>query len=1050
MTSFDMDADEANGLQENDSSLKAASVSAAPELLAPAGTLLSLLAGIQNGADAIYAGASRFSARAYAGNFSGCELAAGIDYAHAFNKKVYVTLNTLYRDDEMDDVLSLFDELYCHGIDSIIVQDLGLLSRLSEIYPDFTFHASTQMTVHNSYHARFLKRMGVSRIVPARENTIPELEAIMETGVEVETFIHGALCICYSGQCLFSSLVGSRSGNRGKCAQPCRKRYTLLVDGKTVATDGQYLISPKDLNASENIESLIDAGVHSFKIEGRMKKPEYVAGVVSVYRQIIDRVLEKRKNGKLEKTERVKKEGTGIVEKENTKIAEKSAGTSRIKPTATERETLKKLFNRDFTEGYFIRNPQGELMSRKLPYNKGILIGKIVQTDRRNAKINVLLSSELSAHDGISIGDIGKTMNSTEDPRQGFAIKKMYVGRSICSKAGAGETVEIPLPTPADSNRSEKRETFPSVSDSVYKTFDFELQRSLTKTFIPAGKNDEESALFAEQVANDVYDSSRVQLKNSNAINTPNDTQNSSLISSSDSSDISSGPSSSLSSSSLSSPPSSYSPSYLSAYLSSAVFPLAEAVEKLSSTESLSLPISFKCRLQPGNPIQITVFDENGLSVVVESEYVIEAAQKNPFSEAQARDLLFKLGSTIWQTKSAEVSVSGDCFIPVGEFKTVRNKALQALLTERILRRRRASPLNLNKKDEIEKSEKTEMKNEDGFNENSVENYALPDPIISVCVYSENELFAALEAGADRIYAGGDIFKDPLTRKEYGLSAEKLTAAMSKMEAADKEKIYFRTPFITKEEDFESIKACLRLLKENNISGILASNIGVYEFIQSESEFSPAFRIAADTAFNIFNSDAALLFFEQNADSVLLSPELSISEIDSLIHRAVSKSEKYPAFECAVHGRQRLMVTEHPLLQSLLAGSNLDSTRKTAAVHNAEQNADIIGMQSNDSIELSKYILKDAKNYQFPVLTDMKGRNCIYNSKELNAFDLLPKLRQAGVSIFRIDGLGHTSDEIFDLISHYRKGLNSDRTESDGLSADGSEYTKGNYLRGAE
>ena len=259
--------------------------SVSPELLAPAGTIVSLLTAVSNGAEAVYMGASRFGARAYAGNFSDYELAAGIDYAHAFGKKVYVTLNTLYKDEELPFVLELFDALYRHGVDSIIVQDLGLLYRINEKYPDFAVHASTQMTVHNSYHASFLQKRGVSRVVPARENSIPELIEIKKTGMDVEIFIHGALCICYSGQCFFSSFVGSRSGNRGKCAQPCRKRYKLLRNGQTLKTDGQYLLSPRDLNASTNIEKLIAAGMDSFKIEGRMKKPEYVAGVVSVYAQ---------------------------------------------------------------------------------------------------------------------------------------------------------------------------------------------------------------------------------------------------------------------------------------------------------------------------------------------------------------------------------------------------------------------------------------------------------------------------------------------------------------------------------------------------------------------------------------------------------------------------------------------------------------------------------------------------------------------------------------------------------------------------------------------
>ncbi|MDV0445097.1 hypothetical protein MmiAt1_06540 [Methanimicrococcus sp. At1] len=968
-----------------------------PELLAPAGTFLSLIAAVQNGADAVYMGASRFSARAYAGNFSDSELAAGIDYAHAFGKKVYVTLNTLYKDDELDDVMLLLDELYCRGVDSVIVQDLGLLFRAASRYPDFAVHASTQMTVHNSYHASFLQKHGVSRVVPARENSIPELAEIKKTGVEVETFVHGALCICYSGQCLFSSLVGSRSGNRGKCAQPCRKRYTLLVRGKPVFVDGQYLLSPKDLNASETLKNLIQAGVDSFKIEGRMKKPEYVAGVVSVYRNLIDRIISEQNSGTL--------------------------------PTPAEEEKLLKLFNRGFTGGYFFKNPKNDLMSRKLPYNKGIPVGKITQTDRRNSNISVLLESELSAHDGISIGDIGKNMNSTEDPRIGFTVKKMYVGRKICSKAGPGDTVEIPMPP------AEYGSKFPAAGDSVYKTFDFELQKDLLKTFPAAATDEERTALIEETVLSAYGGSSSCNLS----------AADSSAVSPADDSSVVS-PADSLS--------------------------VPEMIEKLSPSESIQIPVSFDCKLTVGMPILITASDSEGLSVSVSSDYIIEPAQKNPFSKEQASDLLFKLGGTIWQTQSADVSVSGDCFVPVGEFKNARNKVLQALLNERIVRRQRQLPGNLNSNDSNKASGILQTDSESDF----------PAPEISVCVYSKEGLFAALNAGADRIYAGGDLFKDPVSGVEFGLTAEDLRGLQNELSASDLDNIFFKTPSVTKENDFVSLKQNLEILKETGISGILASNVGVYEFIQSDSDFADYFKIAIDLSFNIFNSNAADFFFGQGVSSVIVSPELSISEIDKLIQSSASAADSFPVFECCVHGRQRLMITEHPLLQSLLAGKSFSSPQASAFESESETASDFktnFGSNS-ESVSLSDYMLKDSKNYQFPVLTDAAGRNHLFNSKELNAFDLLSKIRKAGISCFRIDGIGHTSEEIFSLVKSYKtelsridhtaektdgkmietaettktaktENLSENRSEDVILySQDGSEYTKGNFLRSTD
>ena len=266
------------------------------ELLAPAGSLESLKAAVNAGADAVYIGGTRFGARAYADNLTEENMKWAIDYAHLHGVSLYMTINTLLKEQELEE--ELYDYVrpyYEHGLDAVIVQDFGVLKALSEWFPDLPLHVSTQMTVTGAEGFEFLKDFpNVTRIVTSRELSMEELQNIRNTtDFEIESFIHGALCYCYSGQCLFSSVIGGRSGNRGRCAQPCRLPYDTLEKGKRISTDQEkYILSPKDMNTLELLPQLLDMGIDSLKIEGRMKRPEYTAGVVSIYRKYIDRYME--------------------------------------------------------------------------------------------------------------------------------------------------------------------------------------------------------------------------------------------------------------------------------------------------------------------------------------------------------------------------------------------------------------------------------------------------------------------------------------------------------------------------------------------------------------------------------------------------------------------------------------------------------------------------------------------------------------------------------------------------------------------------------------
>ena len=284
------------------------------EILAPAGSFDSMKAAVAAGADAVYMGGSRFGARAYAENPDEMGMLEAINYVHLHGRQLYMTVNTLVKEDEMDDLYDYLLPYYQAGLDAVIVQDMGVFSYIREHFPDLPVHASTQMTITGPEGAALMTRMGATRIVTARELSLEEIRRIyQETGVEIESFVHGALCYCYSGQCLFSSLIGGRSGNRGRCAQTCRLPFDVLrrldennpnenrnkkkENGVLNPGDSKYVLSLKDLCTLDILPDILEAGVYSLKIEGRMKSPRYTAGVVRLYRKYVDLYLKNGRKG---------------------------------------------------------------------------------------------------------------------------------------------------------------------------------------------------------------------------------------------------------------------------------------------------------------------------------------------------------------------------------------------------------------------------------------------------------------------------------------------------------------------------------------------------------------------------------------------------------------------------------------------------------------------------------------------------------------------------------------------------------------------------------
>src|SRR5258705_8457729 len=340
-----------------------------PELLAPAGSLDAVRAALGNGADAIYLGVDKFNARDEGAQLTLDDLEQSCRLAHAYGARIYLTFNILFKPAELHDALRHLGACIDRGIDAAIVQDLGAVRLIGRIYPGLEIHGSTQMTVHDERGARVLRDLGCDRVVLARENTLDDIRTIRRAVPELvlESFVHGALCIAYSGQCYMSGMISERSANRGSCAQSCRKDYVLAdaATGGGAELDRGYLLSARDLGAWEHLAALADAGIHTSKVEGRKKKPEYVATVTHGYREFLDRL---------------------------------AAGDSRP-PTPAEVQPLVQIFSRGFTGGMYGGRAGRDYVTRTQPDNRGAVLGEVI--GREKDELIVSVSQPIARGDGL-------------------------------------------------------------------------------------------------------------------------------------------------------------------------------------------------------------------------------------------------------------------------------------------------------------------------------------------------------------------------------------------------------------------------------------------------------------------------------------------------------------------------------------------------------------------------------------------------------------------------------------------------------------------------
>lgn len=383
------------------------------ELLSPAGDIEKLKIAVQNGADAIYMAGKKFGARAFSKNFEDDEILEAIKYCHLYGVKLYITINTIVYEDEVEEFIDYVEFLYKNNVDAVIIQDLGMADLIHKKFPDLTLHASTQMNIHDISGLKLLKEMGFKRVVLAREVDLETIKQMKkEVDIELEVFIHGALCISCSGNCYYSYFEMNRSGNRGMCAQLCRQPYKLYKEDNEIKLEDKYLLSPKDLCTVKKLDELIDAGIDSFKIEGRMKSKEYVGLVTRVYRNKID----------------------------YNKVSDKDINN------------IKKVFNRGFTLGNLYNQKGHEFINGYKPNHMGVPVGEVIGSSK--GKVKIKLSDDINQEDAIRF---------VLDNEIGFYLNRIYKNNLLVNGAKQGEIIEVDC-----------KEKIP-INTKVYKTIDTKL-----------------------------------------------------------------------------------------------------------------------------------------------------------------------------------------------------------------------------------------------------------------------------------------------------------------------------------------------------------------------------------------------------------------------------------------------------------------------------------------------------------------------------------------------------------------------------------------------
>ena len=972
-----------------------------PELLAPVGSGEHLKLAILSGANSVYLSGENFGARKYAENFTVAEIREAVKYAHLHNVKVYVTVNTLIKEGELEKVSNYLLQLYEMGVDAVLIQDIGIIKIINENIPKLRIHASTQMNLHNIEGIRWASEHGIKRVVLPREIEMNELKEIIDyahsLNIEIEIFAHGALCYSYSGHCLLSSMQGGRSGNRGTCAQPCRERYELNINkSKRInpKTEGDYLLSPKDLSLYEHLDEIASLEVDSIKIEGRMRSNDYVATVVKNYRKRLNKLrydktskalnrnikeLERKSKGKKGRSTDLKK----LKDKENIAKLKEEQRLQNLESL----EELELVFNREFTTGHLIPKNNPMIMNRKKPGHQGLYIGNIHRYNTQTEEIHILLKDNLihipEKGDGILIetnvlknNDNEIAENSSKDNKR---LKTKQAKRA--KRKEKRRRKEIKQNGQTDSN------------NGIIQTYGFDISSK------PVLKDSKDKHWRKREKDKDIEGKLLVikRVRENKRINFP----------------LAKGS---------------------KVYLTKRNSLLKEVKDLTSKKENHYIKkslLELYFRIDSANypHLKGNLKLDNGkvITLKVKGENPWEEAIKKPISNETIKKQLLKIGDLPYYIEKITVNNNKSLFSPISEINELRRTFFNKLEEEVIASYKPKEEDLKIAEDNIKNLNESLRKKIDLKSKANDGNYNLSIYINSLEILKQinkeesvfNRIYLEIPPNKDFEEIINEIIENKNIQEHelnISYSVNFLKEAIEISHDQDYELIW-KLPDIAHKQAKESIIKIIGILKKMNLDiDIMTSLIGLNDSLKDKFDME----LYGNYPLNAYNIETVLEL--NNFNTLSISPEIYKKNIKDLMedyYWELSKGNELPELELLVQGNIESMITRKELI----------SKKQLKLINKYNKKQGKKNRQNNEYneyyIDSNEYYLRNRKNQYYPIKTNLNEDNIIIlNCEELCLIDEIGYLKSIGISGFSIDARWKSLDYIKDIGKAYADVIN--------------------------
>ncbi|WP_304105332.1 U32 family peptidase [Methanobrevibacter ruminantium] len=1006
-----------------------------PELLAPVGSAEHLKLAILSGANSIYLSGENFGARKFAENFTVPEIREAVKYAHLHNVKVYVTVNILIKEGELEKVSNYLLELYKIGVDAVLIQDVGIVKIINENIPKLAIHASTQMNLHNIEGIKWASEHNIKRVVLPRETEMNELKEIIDyahsLGIEIEIFAHGALCYSYSGHCLLSSMQGGRSGNRGTCAQPCREKYELNINkGKKInpKNEGDYLLSPRDLSLFEHLDEIVNLEVDSIKIEGRIRSNDYVATVIKNYRKRLNKLrydktsqalnrnikeLERKSKGKKGRSTDLKK----AQDKENIAKLKEEQKLQNLESL----EELELVFNREFTTGHLIPKNNPMIMNRKKPGHQGLYIGKIHRYNPQTEEIHILLRDNLihipEKGDGILIETNPNLENDNNRNNSENSSKDNKRSKTKQDKRAKRKEKR----TRKEINRN-NQDNQGNQNNGFIQTYGFDISSK------PVLKDSKDKHWRKREKDKDIEGKLLVikRVRENRRLNFPLPkgskvylTKKNSLLNEVKDLHHKKG----------------------NHYIKKS---LLELYFRIDSDNYPHLKGNLK--LDNGHVITLKIKGENPW----------EEAIKKPISNETIKKQLLKIGDLPYYIEKITINNNKSLFSPISEINELRRRFFNELEEEIInsykpkeedvkIAEENINSLNENLRKRIDLKSKVE---------NSVEDYKLSAYINSLEILKG--LNKEKESVFDRIYLEippnkdfEEISQDIIENKslqEHELNISYCVNFLKESLEISKDqnyKLIWKLPDIAHKQSKESIIKIMGILKKMNLHiDIMTSLIGLDDSLKDKFDVE----LYGNYPINAYNIETVLEL--NNYKALSISPEIYKENIKDLMedyYKELSKDTALPELELLVHGNIESMITRKELVSK--------KQLKLISKYNQKQRKLNKNFKESEYyIDSNEYYLKNRRDQYYPIKTNLNEDHIIIlNCEELCLIDEIDYLKSIGISSFSIDARWKSLNYINDIGKVYRDIVDSENNINESkkiIDKHCPDLTKANFEKG--